>query len=130
MTHTRSRNGRNKQRYRQSLYESEKEKRFFRNHKERDVANAIVKEHCTRDPVTGEISYDKSQKGVIGQILCAAEYRFEVEDAIQPPREVREQKGCTTHYEWSKIKLKVIDDVLEREEAELLNRASMPCWWR
>lgn len=130
MTHTRSRNGRNKQRYRQELYSSEQEKRFFKRHKERDVANAIVKEHCTRDPVTGEIAYDQTLKRSISLVLCAAEYRFEVEDNIQPPRAVREQKGCTTHYEWNKINLKVIDDVLKREEAELLNRATSPCWWR
>jgi hypothetical protein len=130
MPHKRSKDGKYKQRYRQELYSSEQEKRFFKRHKERDVANAIVKEHCTRDPVTGEISYDESLKPSISLILCAAEYRFEVEDNIQPPRAVREQKGCTTHYEWNKINLKVIDDVLKREEAELLNRATSPCWWR
>ncbi len=130
MPHKRSKDGKNKQRYRQELYSSEQEKRFFKNRKERDVANAIVKEHCTRDLVTGEISYDPSQKPKIELVLLTAEYRFEVEDAIQPPRAIREQKGCTTHYEWNKIKLKVIDEVLAREEAELLNRATSPCWWR
>ena len=130
MPHKRSKDGKYKQRYRQELYTSDKEKRFFKNHKERDVANAIIKEHCTRDPVTGEIAYDESLKPSISLVLLAAEYRFETEDAIQDPPAVREQKGIRTHYEWNKIRLSTIDGALKHVDSEVLNRASEPCWWR
>lgn len=131
MPHKRSKDGRYKQRYRQTLYENETEERYFRNKKEQDIANAIVKEHCTRDPVTGEIAYNPSKKPLINYILLGAEYRFEVEDDLQPPKAIRDQQGIKTHYEeHNKIRLATIERVLNHSDFEVLNRASMPCWWR
>lgn len=131
MPHKRTEDGITKQKNRHRLYENAKTRRFYLKKKEQDCANAIVKDHNRRDPVTGEVFFDIKLKEKIKQVLDFAEFRFEEEDVIQSTSIYGDYiQKVEPRIEWYPIGEKAIYRALAHQDNEILNRPISPCWWR
>jgi len=94
-------------------------KSFEQKMKERDTARSIVKNLCTRDLTTGEITYQSKLEPQIKSALIAGQYCIEKEVFSNSPHYKQQVEKI-----WYNIDLAVVDKIMQFMPGEVLNRFS------
>lgn len=97
---------------------------FEQKMKQKDTARAIIKDLNPRDPVTGEIIYDKANESKVKTELLTGKYCVEKEKRFDSPYVKNKPEK-----QWLDIDPEIFDD-FSFAQGEVLNRSSEPCWWR
>ena len=110
MPHKRTLQGKNKRQIRYVTFEHRT--------KQQDAIRAIIKDHSSRDPITGEIAYNPAYQKDIENALLNASYCLEI-----TPVFTSKPIKTTIEKTWRDIEPEVAQEALTRlQEGEVLNR--------